>query len=349
MGRVKLKIEKIENTQNRQVTFSKRRNGLIKKAYELSILCDIDIALIMFSPSPSGRLSLFSGQKRIEDVLAQYINLSDHDRDNRGFIRNREYLMSILNKIKTEDDIALQLANPAGANNSNLEELQAEVNNLQHQIRIVEEQLRTYEPDTSTYRSLAELESREKNLMEILSRVSQRKKYLSSNTTYDASSVQMFLDSDEGMPMPASFASISVRSHSSTEALYESLLREEISSNVNIAELNNTGSGGGGGGCQISTGTNANEQQQQQQQSGVQWWHHPYSSTDLLSALMTQTTTPSSLPLTKEMGGANMSCMVMAQQAGEMPTAGPAAVQYNGSGEGSSTYDTNEIPHLTIE
>lgn len=62
MGRVKLQIKRIENNTNRQVTFSKRRNGLIKKAYELSILCDIDIALIMFSPS--GRLSQFSGKRR---------------------------------------------------------------------------------------------------------------------------------------------------------------------------------------------------------------------------------------------------------------------------------------------
>ncbi|KAF8377606.1 hypothetical protein HHK36_030988 [Tetracentron sinense] len=62
MGRVKLQIKKIENTTNRQVTFSKRRNGLIKKAYELSVLCDVDVALIMFSPS--GRASLFSGKKR---------------------------------------------------------------------------------------------------------------------------------------------------------------------------------------------------------------------------------------------------------------------------------------------
>ncbi|MCD7453997.1 hypothetical protein HAX54_023140 [Datura stramonium] len=61
MGRVKLQIKKIENTTNRQVTFSKRRNGLIKKAYELSVLCDVDVALIMFSPS--GRVSTFSGNK----------------------------------------------------------------------------------------------------------------------------------------------------------------------------------------------------------------------------------------------------------------------------------------------
>lgn len=62
MGRVKLQIKKIENTTNRQVTFSKRRNGLIKKAYELSVLCDVDVALIMFSPS--GRVSIFSGNRR---------------------------------------------------------------------------------------------------------------------------------------------------------------------------------------------------------------------------------------------------------------------------------------------
>ncbi|KAH9755683.1 MADS-box domain-containing protein [Citrus sinensis] len=63
MGRVKVQIKRIENTTNRQVTFSKRRNGLVKKAYELSVLCDVDVALIMFSPS--GRVSLFSGNKRI--------------------------------------------------------------------------------------------------------------------------------------------------------------------------------------------------------------------------------------------------------------------------------------------
>lgn len=62
MGRVKLQIKRIENTTTRQVTFSKRRNGVIKKAYELSVLCDVDVALIMFSPS--GRVSLFSGNKR---------------------------------------------------------------------------------------------------------------------------------------------------------------------------------------------------------------------------------------------------------------------------------------------
>lgn len=49
MGRGKIVIRKIENLTNRQVTFSKRRKGLKKKAQELSILCDAQVGLILFS------------------------------------------------------------------------------------------------------------------------------------------------------------------------------------------------------------------------------------------------------------------------------------------------------------
>ncbi|WZZ82062.1 hypothetical protein YC2023_102634 [Brassica napus] len=49
MGRGRIEIKKIENVNSRQVTFSKRRNGLMKKARELSILCDAEVALIIFS------------------------------------------------------------------------------------------------------------------------------------------------------------------------------------------------------------------------------------------------------------------------------------------------------------
>ncbi|KAK3137292.1 hypothetical protein QOZ80_5BG0450410 [Eleusine coracana subsp. coracana] len=54
----KVEIKRIENTTNRQVTFCKRRNGLLKKAYELSVLCDAEIALIIFSSR--GRLYEYS-------------------------------------------------------------------------------------------------------------------------------------------------------------------------------------------------------------------------------------------------------------------------------------------------
>nr|WQI83108.1 MADS-box transcription factor [Spirodela polyrhiza] len=49
MGRGRVELKRIENKINRQVTFSKRRNGLLKKAYELSVLCEAEVALIIFS------------------------------------------------------------------------------------------------------------------------------------------------------------------------------------------------------------------------------------------------------------------------------------------------------------
>ncbi|CAI0447308.1 unnamed protein product [Linum tenue] len=49
MGRGRVELKRIENKVNRQVTFAKRRNGLLKKAYELSLLCDAEVALIIFS------------------------------------------------------------------------------------------------------------------------------------------------------------------------------------------------------------------------------------------------------------------------------------------------------------
>lgn len=49
MGRGKIVIRRIDNTTSRQVTFSKRRNGLLKKAKELAILCDAEVGVIIFS------------------------------------------------------------------------------------------------------------------------------------------------------------------------------------------------------------------------------------------------------------------------------------------------------------
>ncbi|KAG5254018.1 agamous MADS-box protein [Salix suchowensis] len=49
MGRGKIVIRRIDNSTSRQVTFSKRRSGLLKKAKELSILCDAEVGVIIFS------------------------------------------------------------------------------------------------------------------------------------------------------------------------------------------------------------------------------------------------------------------------------------------------------------
>ncbi|XP_026419853.1 agamous-like MADS-box protein AGL29 [Papaver somniferum] len=51
MGRQKIEIKRIEKEDARQVTFSKRRGGVFKKAHELSTLCGAEIAIIVFSPA----------------------------------------------------------------------------------------------------------------------------------------------------------------------------------------------------------------------------------------------------------------------------------------------------------
>ncbi|KAL6606970.1 hypothetical protein ACP70R_042623 [Stipagrostis hirtigluma subsp. patula] len=61
MVRGKTVIKPIENTTSRQVTFSKRRSGLFKKANELAILCDAQVGLLVFSRA--GRLYDFSNTR----------------------------------------------------------------------------------------------------------------------------------------------------------------------------------------------------------------------------------------------------------------------------------------------
>ncbi|XP_028802774.1 MADS-box protein SVP-like [Neltuma alba] len=69
MAREKIQIKKINNATARQVTFSKRRRGLFKKAEELSVLCDADVGLIVFSST--GKLfEYFSTSKK--ELLGKY-------------------------------------------------------------------------------------------------------------------------------------------------------------------------------------------------------------------------------------------------------------------------------------
>lgn len=63
MGRKKLEIKRIEDKCNQQVTFSKRRSGLMKKAKELSILCDVQTGVVIYSTR--GKLYEFSHVNRL--------------------------------------------------------------------------------------------------------------------------------------------------------------------------------------------------------------------------------------------------------------------------------------------
>lgn len=87
MGRKKIQIARIADERNRQVTFTKRRNGLLKKAMELSVLCDAEIAVIIFS-NTGGERRLFdycsSDLRGALERLASFEGLVE-SRDNRSF------------------------------------------------------------------------------------------------------------------------------------------------------------------------------------------------------------------------------------------------------------------------
>ncbi|XP_052205630.1 MADS-box transcription factor 23-like isoform X5 [Diospyros lotus] len=82
MGRGKIVIRRIDNTTSRQVTFSKRRNGLLKKAKELAILCDAEVGLIIFSST--GKLYEFASTS-MESVIDRYNESKgeNHQQDNQ--------------------------------------------------------------------------------------------------------------------------------------------------------------------------------------------------------------------------------------------------------------------------
>uniref|UniRef100_A0A915JX00 MADS-box domain-containing protein n=1 Tax=Romanomermis culicivorax TaxID=13658 RepID=A0A915JX00_ROMCU len=88
MGRKKIQILRITDERNRQVTFTKRKFGLMKKAYELSTLCDCEIALIVFNSC--GKLFQYASSN-MDEILLRYTELNEptETRTNKDII---EYL-----------------------------------------------------------------------------------------------------------------------------------------------------------------------------------------------------------------------------------------------------------------
>ena len=74
MGRNKISIQKIKDTRIRNITFCKRKKGLIKKAMELCLLCDSDIFLCIYNKQISlGQLILFCSNNDIDYFIDNFI------------------------------------------------------------------------------------------------------------------------------------------------------------------------------------------------------------------------------------------------------------------------------------
>jgi len=98
MGRNKITIERISNERNRQATFTKRKTGLIKKAMELSILCDCEIALIIFSSN--NNLFPYSATDR-DKILLRYTEYSEPHKP----LTNSDYYRQFTGKKGDKHDV----------------------------------------------------------------------------------------------------------------------------------------------------------------------------------------------------------------------------------------------------
>ncbi|KAL3381274.1 hypothetical protein AABB24_001415 [Solanum stoloniferum] len=143
MVRGKTQMRRIENATSRQVTFSKRRNGLLKKAFELSVLCDAEVGLIIFSPR--GKLYEFASSST-QEIIERY-------------------------KRHTKDRV--QPENQAGG--QHLQHMQHEAANLMKKIEFLETSKRKFLGEGLQSCTLQEVQQIEKQLERSVSTIRARK------------------------------------------------------------------------------------------------------------------------------------------------------------------------------
>ncbi|KAK7059710.1 myocyte-specific enhancer factor 2D [Favolaschia claudopus] len=84
MGRRKIEIQPITHERNRAVTFQKRKNGLFKKAYELGVLCSVDVAVIIFEERPGHHHKLYQySSTDVREIINRHVQF-EGEKDSRG-------------------------------------------------------------------------------------------------------------------------------------------------------------------------------------------------------------------------------------------------------------------------
>nr|QBQ57658.1 SOC1-1 [Eriobotrya japonica] len=144
MVRGKTQMRRIENTTSRQVTFSKRRSGLLKKAFELSVLCEAEVSLIIFSPR--GKLYEFASSS-MQGTIERY---QKHAKDN-------------------------QTNNKSGSSEQNMQHLKQEATSMMKQIELLEVSKRKLLGEGLGSCTLAELQEIEHQLEKSVYNVRARK------------------------------------------------------------------------------------------------------------------------------------------------------------------------------
>ncbi|XP_030756201.1 myocyte-specific enhancer factor 2 isoform X3 [Sitophilus oryzae] len=120
MGRKKIQISRITDERNRQVTFNKRKFGVMKKAYELSVLCDCEIALIIFSSS--NKLYQYASTD-MDKVLLKYTEYNEpHESLTNKNIIEKEHKNGVMSPDSPEPETEYQLTPRTEAKYSKIDE-----------------------------------------------------------------------------------------------------------------------------------------------------------------------------------------------------------------------------------
>ncbi|XP_076944691.1 agamous-like MADS-box protein AGL12 isoform X1 [Bidens hawaiensis] len=132
MARGKVQMRRVENPVHRQVTFCKRRSGLLKKAKELAVLCDAEVGLVIFSAH--GKLYELSTNGSMQGLIDKYMKSSRcHVEEQADGKQALESKMEV-NMLKNEIDVlqkGLRYMFQGGAGRMSLDELRILENNLE--------------------------------------------------------------------------------------------------------------------------------------------------------------------------------------------------------------------------
>ncbi|XP_057791790.1 truncated transcription factor CAULIFLOWER A [Salvia miltiorrhiza] len=192
MGRGRVQLKRIENKINRQVTFSKRRSGLLKKAHEISILCDADVGLIVFSTK--GKLFEYATDSCMERILERYERYSYAERQLKE--PDLESPASwTLEHAKLKARVEVLQRNQRHYMGEDLDSLSMkELQNLEHQLDVSLKHIRTRKNQLMN-ESISELQKKDKALQEqnnfLAKKIKEREKEMAGRTTAAAAVAAM--------------------------------------------------------------------------------------------------------------------------------------------------------------
>ncbi|KAL1334249.1 hypothetical protein AAHE18_11G163400 [Arachis hypogaea] len=197
MGRGRVQLKRIENKINRQVTFSKRRSGLLKKANEISVLCDAEVALIVFSTK--GKLFEYSSDPwlfhyehyihSMERILERYERYSYAEKQ---LISNDQQPPNenwILEHAKLKARVEVLHRNQRNFMGEGLDTLSLkELQNLEHQLESALKHIRSRKNQVM-YESISELQKKDKALQEqnnvLAKKIKEKEKALAQTQTQE--------------------------------------------------------------------------------------------------------------------------------------------------------------------